>query len=283
MKSDVIPCRLCAAPAAFKFSRRADDGDEVCCYECNACRSLQTEAPYWLEAEYAASAADGCLNLDTYAAARSARSRTSVYFLWRLAGFGSPHDKLLDWGGGVGLMVRLLRDIGIDAYLYDKYATNHFASGFVKSDLHTYRVVTAFEVFEHFANPTIDLEAVFALAPSLLVISTGIYQKQDAGWPYLGPPKSEHVFFYSAQALDLIGARHGYLVMRLRHDVTLFVKGGDLAKRLRWARVLLSFNYVADLAFALIRKRSHCASDNQLIRAMRQAQRSETPSPTRHR
>ncbi|HWH83020.1 MAG TPA: class I SAM-dependent methyltransferase [Burkholderiaceae bacterium] len=267
MNTDAIPCRLCAAPANFKFARQAKDGDDVRCYECSACHSLQTEVPYWLEAEYAASAADTHLNLDTYAADRSLRSRTAVYFLWKFAGFKSPQDKLLDWGGGVGLMVRLLRDAGIDAYLYDKYAKNHFASGFIRSEHDSYSVVTAFEVFEHFANPVVDLQAVFSLDPALLVISTGVYTNQGADWPYLGPAKSEHVFFYSEQALELIGHRFGYGVIRLRHGMTLFFKDPIAAQRLRWAGRLLSRDYLADIAFALIRKRSHCDADNQKIRA----------------
>ena len=269
MVNELIPCRLCMAPTNFKFARTAIDGENICCYQCSQCYSLQTQVPHWLEAEYSASASESHLNLDTYAADRSLRCRTTIYFLWKMVGFSSQRNKLLDWGGGVGLMVRLLRDAGIDSYLYDKYAKNHYASGFVRSEGERYAVVTAFEVFEHFANPGLDIEELFSLDPSMLVVSTSLYKNQGPEWAYLGPAKSEHVFFYSAKAMDIIGQRFGYRVLKLRHDITIFYKAELSTFRLRCAGLLLSRNYIADVAFALIKKRVHAESDNHRVRAMR--------------
>ena len=268
MGSDAISCRLCGAQADFSFSRRARDGDEIKCYECTSCHSLQTQVPYWLDDEYAAAAAYTYPNLDTSAAERALRGRIAVCFLWKLCGFSSPEDKLLDWGGGPGLLVRLLRDVGIDAYNYDKYAKNHFASGFSRSDEHRYSFVTAFEVFEHFANPATDLEAIFALQPSFFLISTCIFKNQGPDWSYLGPAKSEHVFFYSERALQLIGRRFGYQVFRLPHEITLFFKSPISTTRLRLANLLLSNDHVAEIAFALKRKWSLSEADNRKIHAL---------------
>ena len=63
-------------------------------------------------------------------------------------GFGlSEQEQVLDWGGGDGLLVRLLRDAGLDAYHHDRYADNLYAAGFEGDPTKRYSMVTAFEVF----------------------------------------------------------------------------------------------------------------------------------------
>ncbi|AMY10074.1 hypothetical protein LuPra_03302 [Luteitalea pratensis] len=266
MRTKDIECRLCGAAAAFRFSRRAADGDEVGCYECGRCRSLQTEFPYWLEQEYArASSNDETPDLDTWAAERTLYHRMVVYFLWKLAGLSKASDKLVDWGGGPGLLARMLRDVGIDAYSYDKYIKNHFASGFSRREGERYNFVTAFEVFEHFAEPRTDIEPIFALQPSSLLISTCVYTNQGPDWPYLGPAKSQHIFFYSADALQLIGRRFGYEVIRLPHEVTLFAREPIARERLALVKLLLANDRLAEVVFASKRKWSLAASDNLAI------------------
>ena len=266
MKPDEIDCRLCGAPAAATFARRSDDGSEIHCYTCTACGSLQTEQPYWLSEVYAAASSPARLDLDTSAVARCLFNRIVVALLWKLGGFANGRDRLLDWGGGPGLFVRLLRDVGIDAYLYDKYARNHYATGFVRTEDTQYAFVTAFEVFEHFPDPEKDLEALFALQPSFLLISTSLFSGQGPDWPYLGPPKSEHVFFYSQAALALIGRRFGYDVLRMPHSLALFHKPGLSNIRLRVASRLIAHPRLAEFVFAVKRKWSLADEDSRALR-----------------
>jgi len=266
MKPAAIDCRLCGAPTAFGFARPTDDGGEIRCFVCTACRSLQTEPPYWLDDVYAAAASPSRLDLDTSAVARCLFNRIVVALLWKLGGFANGRDRLLDWGGGPGLFVRLLRDVGIDAYVYDKYARNHYATGFVRAEDTRYSFVTAFEVFEHFPDPATDLEPIFALDPAFLLISTSLFTGQGPDWAYLGPPKSEHVFFYSEAALALIGRRFGYEVFRMPHAITLFHKPGLSTTRLRWASRLIAHPHLAEIAFALKPKWSLADEDSRTIR-----------------
>ena len=42
--------------------------------------------------------------------------------------------KFLDYGGGYGILVRLMRDVGYDFYWFDKYSQNIFAKGFECKD-----------------------------------------------------------------------------------------------------------------------------------------------------
>ena len=269
--TDCIDCRLCGKSAEFSFIQTATDGDEVKCYKCSSCLSLQTEVPYWINDCYADTSGadtDQLPDQDTWAAERTGFCCVAVYFIWKLAGLSEVKDKLLDWGGGPGLLVRMLRDIGIDAYNDDKYIKNHFASGFGRADNDRYNFITAFEVFEHFTNPKSDLELIFALQPSLLLMSTGIYTDQGPEWPYLGGAKSQHVFFYSEKALEHIGNQYNYHVVRLPKQMRLFVRQPISKVRLGIIRYILGRTHLAEILFALPRKKSLASQDNQMIRKM---------------
>ena len=160
----------------------------------------------------------------------------------------------------------MLRDVGVQAYNYDRYVRNHFASGFSKSDEDRYDFVTAFEIFEHFTKPKSDVEVIFSLQPSVLLISTGIYEGQGPDWPYLGPAKSAHVFFYSEEALRWIGRIFDYKVARLPRSMALFTRTPVAKARLVLIQTLLSRPRLAEILFVAKRKYSLSIEDNQKIR-----------------
>ena len=69
--------------------------------------------------------------------------------------FFDPKAKFLDYGGGYGMLVRLMRNYGFDFYYFDKYCQNLFANGFDLKDsaCSRFELLTAFELFEHFSEP----------------------------------------------------------------------------------------------------------------------------------
>jgi hypothetical protein len=190
-------------------------------YECERCGSLQTETPYWLDEAYAGDTG-GETNLsdfDTDSAQRNLRSLPAVMLVAR-------HLKLrnvLDYGGGDGLLVRLLRDYRLNAYVSDPYADATYARGFTDPDFDRPDLITAFEVFEHFASPKEDVAALFASAPTALLISTAIYHGQGPDWWYLYPESGQHIFFYGEAAMKLIAERFGYVLVR-SGGYTVFVQ-----------------------------------------------------------
>ena len=105
--------------------------------------------------------------------------------------------------------MRLLRDKGFPFEWYDKYATNLFAKHFEKTRDH-YDVVTAFELFEHFAEPAEEIERLMALGDNLL-FSTELVPMQPPhimDWWYYAPEHGQHVAFYTAQALATVAERY---------------------------------------------------------------------------
>lgn len=263
-----IPCRLCAAEATYLFARTHVDGDAVRYYRCVSCKSLETETPYWLDQVYrvARNPGEELPDLDTGAVERTTYCRTAVYFLCTIGSAIPAGGKVIDWGGGPGLLARMLRDAGIDAYSEDKYIPNHFSAGFGYASGTHYSLATSFEVFEHFASPSQEIEAIFSMRPVHVLISTEMYRSQGPEWPYLGPPKSQHIFFYAHEALQMIGAKHGYGVTLLPRGMVLFSRVPIAALRMALIRSLLASRYVAEIAFALSRKQSLVGHDAAVLR-----------------
>ena len=197
-----IECRLCAGQAAFVFKLRTIDHYDISYYKCTGCHSLQTEPPYWLSEAYS----EAVIAIDPGAAQRVLDN----FVLTRVVARIFDCARLLDYGGGAGLLCRLLRDAGWDAYSYDRYAPAGYAAGFTAAPSGQFDLITAFEVVEHLPTPATDLGEIFGGAAKVVLISTCLYDGQSHDWWYLCPEEGKHVFIYSQKAIDLIAARFGY-------------------------------------------------------------------------
>ena len=214
-----IVCRLCRAAASYSFTLMVMKKYSVGYYLCTDCKSLQTELPYWLDEAYASNLND----LDTGAAHRNLENLAVSLTIARLFGF----TNVLDVGGGDGLLCRLLRDHGLNAYVSDSYAQPVYAQGFSVPDFSGADMLTAFEVFEHFAEPCREIDALFAKRPSTILIMTTPYQNEGPEWEYLIPETGHHIFFYGEQALAKIASNYDYDLLR-HGNYTLFCKRGLL-------------------------------------------------------
>lgn len=165
-------CRLCEGHLVAKFSDVVLHKYEVRYFECDRCGSLQTEAPYWLDDAYTSNLSI----LDAGSVQRNLQNLAAAYVVSKLFGVSDA----LDFGGGDGLLCRLLRDYGVNCYVKDKYAVPTYGQGYSKPDFAAPNLVLAFEVLEHFAAPARELEDLFQSRPTVLLASTGIYRRQGA-------------------------------------------------------------------------------------------------------
>jgi hypothetical protein len=203
----VSGCRLCGGALRERFRLTVLARHEVAYLLCEDCASLQTEPPYWLGEAYASALAA----IDTGAVERSLRCQAAITASARVLGV---KGRVLDFGGGAGLLCRLLRDGGLDAWLYDKYAEPVYAPAFAlplqSLTAGSVSLLCAIEVFEHCAEPAAELGALFDLQPAVLFASTEPYRGEGPDWWYLNASTGQHVFFYSTRALRLLARRHGY-------------------------------------------------------------------------
>ena len=184
------------------FSHKVLSKYEVQYYHCTNCNSLQTEDPFWLKEAYENSITEA----DTGILGRNiGLSRVTAILLTHV--FGN-RGQYLDYAGGYGILVRLMRDEGFDFFWTDKYCDNLFAKGYEYND-EVIDLITCFEAFEHYANPIGTMEEMLAISPNVFfsteLITRPVPELKE--WVYLGPEHGQHVTFYSVKTLQFIANR----------------------------------------------------------------------------
>lgn len=199
-------CRLCGSEAPTVVRQRLLGKYDVDYQLCPECELMQTEPPYWLDEAYA----QAISQLDTGAMQRNERDSRLTAVLARLLGV---QGFCLDYGGGHGVFVRMMRDLGFDFRWFDRYAENLYARGFEGTLDEHHQLVTAFEVIEHLADVRGDLETIFAARPDHLLVGTLLHSGHQDGWWYYMLESGQHVAFYSAKTLQWIADKFGYTMI----------------------------------------------------------------------
>jgi len=165
---------------------------------CASCGSVAVVDPTWLDQAYGQAIADSDVGL----VQRSVSTAESVAALARSARIPGPY---LDFGGGEGLLVRLLRNRGLDFRWYDPMATNRFARGWDSEPVGRFGIVTAVEVVEHLTDPVATIRELLDLT-DVLVLSTFLVPEPAPApgtWWYYTPDTGQHVTFFSERGLQV--------------------------------------------------------------------------------
>ena len=196
-------CRACGAPSADLWRGPLLDLS-VRYMECGRCGYVQTEQPYWLDRAYARSVNDS----DTGILARNLTNLRVV--LATQAAMGKLHGRVVDYAGGYGILTRLLRDHGVEALWSDRFSENLLARGFEHNG-ESADLITAFEAFEHFVDPGLELDKMMAIAPNIL-LSTSIIPDpvpRAGEWWYYGSEHGQHIGFFKVRTLDALAKSRG--------------------------------------------------------------------------
>jgi len=211
------PCRLCQAEAEEIFRLPILGKYDVRYFRCSDCGSIETEKPYWLNEVYT----DPIQPEDREYLRRNIWIFDNVMLL--LDVLKIPADAvILDFGGGLGIVPRLLREHGRNAYNFDAYAVSPFRDVTWNGDKPT-MVINA-ELFEHLPEPAQDIEGIFRDTPDFVYTRTWRYRGEKPDWPYFGPEHGAHVFFYTDRAMEKIAERFGYHVFMPNELDTLFAR-----------------------------------------------------------
>jgi cephalosporin hydroxylase/glycosyltransferase involved in cell wall biosynthesis/SAM-dependent methyltransferase len=200
-----MKCKVCESDSHHFAQGKVMGKYDVDYFQCSNCGFVQTEEPYWLDEAYSQPIASSDVGL---AFRNLSFSQITQNLLFN---FFNHQARFLDYGGGYGLFVRLMRDAGFDFYWLDKFCQNIFAQGF-EIDAATnnqFELVTAFEVFEHLVHPIDELENLLKTSRNILFSTELLPEsnpKPDEWWYYV-LHEGQHVSLYTAKALSIIAAK----------------------------------------------------------------------------
>jgi hypothetical protein len=201
-----LNCRICGNTSSKIFRRRILQTHEVDYFQCASCGFIQTEEPYWLDEAYRSpinTEDTGLLKRNILLAKRTSAVLFSVF---------KRRGTFLDYGGGYGLFVRMMRDCGFNFYWSDPFTKNLFAQGFEYSPerVTSVELITTFECFEHFKEPIQEIEKMLSISSSILfsteTFSSGTPDPET--WKYYYFSHGQHISLYSLSSLKYIAAKY---------------------------------------------------------------------------
>jgi len=240
LKGVCVNCRLCFSTISKPFSSAKIFGHDVCYFECESCGYIQTEEPTWLDRAYTSPINPS----DTGIMARNLSNVRIV--MATLSLLGSRSGKVVDYAGGHGFLVRLLRDVGVDALWADPYTENLVARGFEYTGQQRVTLVTAFEAFEHFMNPVEEMQKLISIAPNILFTTdlAPTPTPMPSEWWYYGLDHGQHIGFYKVDTLQYLADRFG-LYLLSDGSVHLFTRKKYPLYKWRLLRYIARFMFSA--------------------------------------
>ena len=200
-------CKICSNKSDRIFIRKILGKYDVSYFRCDKCLFIQTEDPYWLDEAYSLGAIS-VLDVGIMSRNLLLISKTEKILFKLFSDF--TNFSAVDYGGGHGIFVRMMRDKGFNFYRQDLHADNLYARYFDIKDLpvnYKFNILTAFEVFEHLPNPIGEITKMFSYSETIL-LSTELQPSKDVpqlkDWWYIGPESGQHISFYTEDAFRKI-------------------------------------------------------------------------------
>jgi hypothetical protein len=201
-----MKCKICDSDSSLLFKAKVLNKYDVGYYRCSSCFFIETEKPYWLSEAYSSAIAD----LDVGLVNRNIEFSNILDKI--LDRNFKKNLKCLDYGGGYGLFVRLMRDKGYDFYRHDLFCQNIFAKYFNIENIDEsgkFDLLTSFEVFEHLEHPIEEIKKMFTYGDnvffSTMIIPNKPISKSDDWW-YFIPETGQHISFYSIKSLEILSS-----------------------------------------------------------------------------
>jgi hypothetical protein len=199
-------CRVCKIETDLLFSTDLLQKYSVKYFKCSQCGYVQTEEPYWLEEAYNTSINDSDTGMIMRNLWLKNITSTLIYFVFDKQG------KFLDYGGGYGVFVRLMRDVGFEFFWQDKHTENLFAKGFEysESDKTNVELLTCFEAFEHFVEPLTELENLLSISRNILFSTEFIPEPTPPPdeWWYYGTEHGQHIGFFQKKTFEFLANKY---------------------------------------------------------------------------
>ncbi len=140
------------------------------------------------------------------------RPKSNAKFLIDIIGNKSTRIKHLDYGGGDGLLSKLLKDTGWQSTSYDPFVNRDVSL----NSLGKFDLITAFEVFEHVPQVkklVADLSSLLVdngvVLFSTLLSDKEIEAQKRITWWYASP-RNGHISLFSQKSLQILCAQENF-------------------------------------------------------------------------
>ena len=216
-------CKICGTETEHCFDGLILRKYSLAYYKCTHCGFIQTDSPFWLEEAYSSAITKqdiGLIARNLYIAPILSSLIKKYY---------RKNGKFIDFGGGYGILTRIMRDKGFDFKQYDTYCDNIFADGFnvaAPRQIPDYELLTAFEVFEHLVDPLRELEGMLKWSSSIF-FSTELQPPNInslGDWWYIMPETGQHIAFYTIKSLQIMAEKNGLNFYTNGFNLHLFTK-----------------------------------------------------------
>lgn len=215
-----MTCPICESNTSAYCSAKILGKYDVQYLRCSQCQYIFLDTPYWLEEAYGSAITKLDIGLIT-------RNEFIVPVVKAVINkWFNPEARFIDYGGGYGMLVRMMRDRGFDYYRQDIYCANLYAEMFDITDVAPFKaeLLTAFEVFEHLIDPIKELEKMLLLSDTIL-FSTEIQPSNNVNpesWWYFTPETGQHIALYSRASLQALADRFALNYYWNEQNVHLF-------------------------------------------------------------
>lgn len=216
-----MECKICNNHAAKAFEAKVLNKYQAPIYKCNKCGFLFFGDTPWISEAYSSA----INNQDTGIIIRNLKLSkiSTVIFLF----FFKNKGNLIDYGGGTGLLVRLLRDIGLNSFWQDKFCKNIFAQGFEYNQSNSKNtLLLSFEVFEHLENPYLEIKEMLKISKNILFTTELLpedipeygtkEEKKKEDWWYYQFSHGQHISFYDKKTLEYIAKKNNLFFYSFR-------------------------------------------------------------------
>ena len=208
-------CKICNTITQPVFQEQILGKFSIQYWQCPNCLFGQTDEPFWLQESYSSAINDTDIGLIH----RNVLFSEMLACQLSMCGFNA-NNKYLDYGGGYGMYVRMMRDYGYNFWWWDKYCDNIYATRFAAPDpdkekegKNNYEAITAFEVMEHLEHPMAEVEKLLQHTDTF-IFSTQLIPNEgfNKNWWYVMPEHGQHIAFYHRKTLDYIARKRGLKV-----------------------------------------------------------------------
>ncbi|WP_170916558.1 class I SAM-dependent methyltransferase [Dyadobacter psychrophilus] len=215
--------KITGGETEFLFATKLLQKYDVKYFKCKETGFIQTENPFWLSEAYESA----ITKLDVGLVNRNVNLATQTEKI--LIKFFNYKQNFLDYAGGYGLFTRIMRDKGFKFYNTDKFCQNLFAEYFDLKQFSTgtyFELVTAFEVFEHLANPLEEIGEILQLSDNVLFTTELLPDDLESfkNWYYLSAETGQHISFYSLESLKYLALYFGRNLYTNRRTTHLLTK-----------------------------------------------------------